>query len=70
MIFKGEKIKKGDILKFQFSAKEFSSKNNTNPKLGFVLLACGEQKNASIDLNFYALDSLNIQFEWMLRAPF
>ncbi len=42
MIFKGEKIKKGDILKFQFSAKEFSSKNNTNPKLEFVLLACGD----------------------------
>lgn len=40
---------KGDILKFQLCTKEFSNKNNTNPKLEFVLLACGEQNNASID---------------------
>lgn len=50
MIFKGEKIKKGDILKFQFSAKEFSSKNNTNPKLEFVLLACVEHKRNESEL--------------------
>ena len=42
MIFKGEKSKKGDILKFQFSAKEFSSKNNTNPLSEFVLLSFGD----------------------------
>ena len=41
-----------------------------NPLSEFVLLSFGEQNNASIDLNLYALDSLNIQCEWMLRAPF
>ena len=47
-------------------AKNPLRKNNTNPLSEFVLLAFGEQNNASIDLNFYALDSLNIQ----LRATF
>lgn len=43
--------------------KILEGKNNTNPLFEFVLLPFGEQKNASIDLDLYALDSLNIQCE-------
>ena len=50
-------------------AKNSRRKNNTNPLFEFVLMAVGEQNNASIDLNFYALDSPNIQCEYMLCEP-
>lgn len=35
-----------------FVAKNSRRKNNTNPLSEFVLLSFGEQKNASIDLDF------------------